>query len=274
VVGRYVKGYWLAPRYGLHEQVVLTTLDGVELNAALLRGPDDAVASVVLAHGLVNWSRTPKVEAFARMLSQRVHVMVPDLRGHGRSQAASTLGLREPLDVDAAVSALIAAHPGLPVVTVGTSLGAAAVLRHAGGAAIELGAGPPRVSGVVAVSAPAWWGAWEREGAVRMNRWVSGRSRRYLLRALARTRVTPAPVAVPDSSLLMPAISPAFVLIVHDPGDWYFGPEHAQMLFEWAKDPKEIWWRPGAGHGTDLFDEELSSRVIEVISSRVRGPAP
>src|SRR5205085_540576 len=149
------------PRYRAEERLALVTEDGVQLVGARLAGPPDAVATIVLAHGFVHSSRTPRIHAFAHLLARRAHVLIPDLRGHGSSGGVCTLGLEEPLDVAAAVAA---ADPSLPVVTVGISLGAAAVLLHAGTRG--------GVGGVVAISPPAWSGVWDTPGTKRVARWA------------------------------------------------------------------------------------------------------
>ena len=171
------------------------------------------------------------------------------------------MGVQEPEDVAAAVAA---GTPGLPVVTVGTSLGGASVLLHAGRHAA--------VAGTVAISAPAWWGSFEREGSDRVRRFIGSPIGRMVLGFLLRTRVVTSCDGVPDSSQVVASIAPAFTIVVHDPDDRYFGPEHAERLFEWARDPKALWWYPEAGHGTDLLTPELADRLVGEIRSRVRPP--
>ncbi len=143
----YLRKYAFAPRYRPEEALSLVTADGLRLGGAQLAGPVDAFATVVLVHGLVHSSRTPRIHAFAHLLAREVHVLVPELRGHGRSEGVCTLGREEPLDVEAAVAAARAAHPGAPVVTIGLSLGGAVVLLHAG----TFGG----IAGVVGISSPA-----------------------------------------------------------------------------------------------------------------------
>ncbi|MCA1656961.1 MAG: alpha/beta hydrolase [Actinobacteria bacterium] len=260
VVG-YLRKYPLAPRYGAGRSLTLWAADGVRLAATLLDGPASAPASVVIAPGFSNWSRTPGIHAFATLLARSVNVVVLDMRGHGRSGGTCTFAISEPLDVQAAVTAARKEWPGQPVVTVGVSLGAAAVLLHAGSTG--------GVAGVVAVSGPAWYGFDGGEGSARVQRWMSRRSTRLFLASVMRTRVKATCEAVPDSSALMGCISPAFTVIVHDPGDWYFGPEHADNLFEWASEPKALWWYPGGGHGTDLLTPAFAARVLAETSYRL-----
>ncbi|HVF75819.1 MAG TPA: alpha/beta hydrolase [Acidimicrobiales bacterium] len=251
-VTNYLRNYVVSPRY-TSRRLTLRTADGVALAAYLLPGPPEATTTFVVVHGFANWSRNPRIHAFATRLSRASHVVVPDLRGHGRSQGRCTLGRDEPLDVAAAV----AAAPTPTVVTVGVSLGAAAVLVHA--------ARNP-VAGVVAVSAPAWWEAAGGTGAQRVGQWVNSATRRRLLARAVRTRVADDCTGRVDPVDAVADIgSPT--LFVHDPDDHYFDGSHATALYERARPPKDLWWRPGQGHGTDLLTDELADLIL-------RGPWP
>ena len=250
--------YFFAPRYAREQRLDVVTDDGVRLSGARLPGPPDTVATVVLVHGFAHSSRTPRIHLFAHRLARRFHVVVPDLRGHGASGGLSTLGASEPLDVAAAVAA---APAGLPVVTVGVSLGGAAVRLHAG----TLG----RVAGVVAISSPAWSGAWDTPSTVRVRRAVTSRAGREFMARVLRTRVAPQCEAVPDSRDLVGRISPAFTIVVHDPADHYFDGEHAQALYRWANEPKDLWLVPGAGHGTDLLTAAFADRLTDALEARL-----
>ena len=244
--------YPLAPRWRREERAWLRAADGVRLFAAVLPGPDDAPLTVVLLHGFLNSSRSPKVHAFARALATRVHVVVPDLRGHGASAGHTTFGLREPLDVAAAVR-LARARWSAPVVTVGTSLGGFVALLHAGT--------HDGVDGVVAVSAPGYWLRADREGSKRLVRLIRARAGRALAAALLRTRIGIVGDEQAEIDRAVASIAPAFTLLVHDRDDTYFGPEHAEHLYETASDPKEIWWVDG-GHGSDLLTPEFAERLL------------
>ncbi len=247
-----------APRYGPGEEMNLHTADGLRLSGARLAGPPDAFATVVVLHGLVHSSRNPRIQTFARLLARDVHVLVPDLRGHGRSEGLCTLGRDEPLDVAAAVAA---APAGLPVVTLGVSLGGASALLHAGTAG--------GVAGVVAVSSPAWTNAWDTPATVRVRRYVGSRAGRQVLARVLRTRVAPLSDWVAESRTVVANIAPAFTLVVHDPADHYFGEAHATSIHGWAREPKDLWLLPGTGHGTDLLTPALADRLLTYLRARV-----
>ncbi len=269
LIGNVAKHIW-RPRYGPDEMIGLRAEDGVDLVAARLAGPVDARLAVVLVHGFALSSRTPRVHAFAHDLARRVPVIVPDLRGHGDSGGLCTLGERETLDVAAAVAAV---PPGLPVVTVGISLGGAAVLLHAGArhqiaAPVSASTASPLL-GVVAVSAPAWWGAWDTPSTARIRRFATTRVGRKAMAGILRTRVADHCGGVPDSADLVRSISPAFTLVVHDPADHYFGSEHAQTLYRWASEPRDLWLMAGLGHGTDLLSADLANRIVDYAEGRL-----
>lgn len=263
VVADWAAKYPLAPRWRRDERVWLRAADGTRLFAARVDGPPSAPFAVVLVHGMLNSSRSPKVHAFARRLAGDAHVVAPDLRGHGASGGRSTLGIAEPADLDLAV-ALAASTWGVPVVTVGTSLGGFVALLHAG---VHGG-----VAGVVAVSSPGFWLRGDRPGAQRIRRLVEGRPGRALAAALLRTRLAGLPTEEAAIDAAVASIAPAFTLLVHDPDDHFFGPAHAEHLYESASEPKELWWRPHTGHGIDLltpsFAEELLPRLRDRVPSR------
>lgn len=252
--------YPLAPRWRREERVWSRAPDGTRLFAAQLDGPRDAPFAVVLLHGMLNSSRSPKVHAFARRLSEDVHVLAPDLRGHGASRGRSTLGIDEPADIAVAVD-----HASrrweVPVVTVGTSLGGFVALLHAGAHG--------GVAGTVAVSSPGFWLRSDRPGSQRIRRLVNGRTGRALAALLLRTRIAGLPSREAAIDVAVASIAPAFTLLVHDADDHFFGPDHAEHLYATANDPKELWWRPGSGHGIDLLTPDFADALLSRLRDRV-----
>jgi pimeloyl-ACP methyl ester carboxylesterase len=259
-VAAWAAKYPLAPRWRREERVWLRAPDGTRLFAAELGGPRDAPFAVVLLHGMLNSSRSPKVHAFARRLSGDVHVLAPDLRGHGASGGRSTLGIDEPADVAIAVDHALRRWD-VPVVTVGTSLGGFVALLHAG---VHGG-----VAGTVAVSSPGFWLRSDRPGSQRIRRLVDGHAGRALAAVLLRTRLAGVPAQEAAIDAAVASIAPAFTLLVHDADDHFFGPDHAEHLYAVANEPKELWWRPGTGHGIDLLTPDFADALLSRLRDRV-----
>ena len=104
--------------------------------------------AIVVAHGFMLHSRHPRLRRIAGWMRDSAGIVLVDLRGHGGSSGVCTLGWQEVRDIEAAVG--WARWLGYRrVATLGFSLGAAVVMRHAalyGG--VDRGA---------AVSGPGQW---------------------------------------------------------------------------------------------------------------------
>ncbi|MEO7555326.1 MAG: alpha/beta fold hydrolase [Acidimicrobiales bacterium] len=270
-VNFWFRKQFVRPRYGASNQhLSLEATDGTRVHAVRLEGPADAVASVVLVHGITNSARTPSVYAFAHEVQSWAHVVVVDLRGHGASGGACSFGLHEPLDVAAAAHAARQHAPKLPVVLIGTSLGGSAALLAAADRDLIGGAG---VAGVVAISAPV---GIRDDGpkAERLVKLCRTRSGRIVLRAGFRTRIGTEWLDYVDVSAGMARLAPAFSLIIHDPHERYFGPEHAEALAAAALEPTELWWMPGAGHGGALLTPAMAARIGDHVRMRLAPDTP
>ena len=220
---------------------------------------------MVLVHGFSHSCRTPRIHAFAHLLARSVHVVVPDLRGHGRSGGACSLGVEEPLDVAAAVAA---APPGCPSSPSGSAWAAPPSSCTAG----LLGG----VAGVVAVSSPAWAGAWDTPGTRRVRGTPPRRPGGGVGSGCCGPGSPTTCEAVPDARDLAAAIAPAFTLVVADPADHYFSEEHPRSIYEWANEPKDLWLLPGTGHGTELLRPSFAARLLAYLDERLStssGPA-
>ncbi len=94
---------------------------------------EDARAVVVLVHGLAEHSGRYHHVA-ARLVADGHAVHALDHRGHGRSEGTRALVDRMDnvvADLDALVEATITAHPGVPVVMLGHSMGGLVAVRYA-----------------------------------------------------------------------------------------------------------------------------------------------
>jgi pimeloyl-ACP methyl ester carboxylesterase len=257
VLGAWARNYAFAPRYADAAHDFVTTSDGVRLHTVSLSGPPECAATVVIAPGFGHWHRHSKLIEFATALSAHANVVVVELRGHGDSEGVSTLGSVESIDVAAAVAAV---PTDQVLVLVGVSLGAAASLVYAGTAS-ERGVRKP--DAVVSISGPGWWTPERpRQGVARLLRAASSGISRGGMRLLMRVRlVDVAGLAWCDPIDVVANIAPTPLLLVHDPADWYFGADQVEALAARGGDTVTVWWRPGTGHASDLFDDVLYAPI-------------
>lgn len=239
------------------ETLALRSQDGVALAAMHLSHPGSATA-IVVAHGFGGAHDQERVERIARILSDDASVVAVTQRGHGDSEGMTTLGHREPLDVDAAVAWARAAGYER-VVTVGFSMGAAVVLRHA---ALL---GPGASDAVVAVSGPAYWFYRGTTPMRWLHRGISSPAGRAYIRTALGTRVDPTPW--PDPPPMPPTEAAARVrehgtdlLIVHGDADAFFPLDHPRALHD-AAPGSQMWIEPGFGHAEGAIEEDLVRRI-------------
>jgi pimeloyl-ACP methyl ester carboxylesterase len=269
---------------GWSEQRTLLTSDGVRICAAarlpssdgpaVRPGADDPRLAYVLAHGFSGTWRSPGLTRVAERLAGGAGspgVVGFDFRGHGRSGGASTVGDREIWDVAAAVG--WARLLGFDrVATVGFSMGASVVVRHA---ALVGG-----VDAVVAVSGPARWFYRGTPAMRRLHLVIERPAGRLVARTVLGTRVgadrwDPLPE---EPRAVAGRIAPTPFLVVHGDRDAYFPLDHPRQLVEAAGPTAQLWVEPGFGHaeaaiGVDLVDRIGSWVRAAVASSPVPGAA-
>jgi len=238
----------------------LQTVDGVVISAVHRSGPRELC--LVVVHGFTGGWREERVQAIIDRLDVFGGVVAIDMRGHGHSGGATSLGDSEVLDV--AVAVAWARELGyLRVVTVGFSLGGAVVIREA--ALAISGDGVPtsgRVDAVVSVSAPAFWYYRGTRITRRVHRLVSSRAgrtalRMYGTRISSREWTPPLPVA-PHAAAAMLGDVP--LLVVHGDVDRYFPIEHANALHDAARSAgtrSELWLEPDFGHAETAISAGL-----------------
>jgi pimeloyl-ACP methyl ester carboxylesterase len=245
------------------QPLTLFASDGVRIDAGHLPGRPAAGAAglcVVLLHGFTCHWRQPMLRRIAAVLNRSGGVISLDFRGHGRSGGHSTVGDREVLDVEAAVSH--ARRLGYErIALVGFSMGAAVAVRHA---ALHGG-----VEAVVSVSAPA---RWYYRGTAMMRRvhWAIERpSGRLMVRLTRGTRIAPEGWdPVPEAPYeLVGRIAPVPLLVVHGDADRFFPLEHAEQLYEAAREPRELWIERGFGHAEAAATPVLIKRIGEWVTT-------
>jgi pimeloyl-ACP methyl ester carboxylesterase len=230
----------------------LVTDDGVPIDTVHLPGSSDL--GIVVAHGFtLNWQR-PAVWRVATHLNRFGGVVSFDFRGHGRSGGVSTVGDQEIKDLDVAVG--YARELGYArIATVGFSMGASIVLRHAG-----------LIGGVDAVAAVSGPGRWYYRGTKPMRRvhfGIEKRIGRLIVRNFWDTRISngrwdPDPVSPAEAAAL---IAPVPLLVVHGDQDEFFPVDHAEQIYAAAREPKDLWIVPGFGHAESGAEPALLDRI-------------
>jgi pimeloyl-ACP methyl ester carboxylesterase len=92
---------------------------------------------------------------------------------------------------------------------------------------------------------------------------VETRLGRLVARTLLNTRISDGrwdPVPVPPADAAA-KIAPTPLLIVHGDRDEFFPADHAEQLFEAARQPKELWIVPGFGHAETAAQPDLVDRI-------------
>ena len=223
-----------AARGMAYSDLAFTTADGLTLRGWWI--PGTRHATIVMVHGLSSNRREPLDKA-GYLHAAGYNLLVFDLRGHGESQGdGSTMGLREPLDVRAAVAEARSLDAG-PIALFGYSLGASA--------AVEDAPGDPNVSAVVEDS------GFSSAGDV------------FLARFSEVTRLPDVPWAAPvvafgqlDIGTSLWAVQPvAMAAELHKPllvivggADTIVPSGEGLELFRAAAGPKQLLEVPGAAH--------------------------
>jgi uncharacterized protein len=232
--------------------------DGVRLHGVHYKSDNDDLAFVV-GHGFTNNVTKPYVARVLARLAAHAGVVAFDFRGHGRSEGRSTVGADEIHDVEAAV--LTARELGYRrIATVGFSMGASIVIRHAA-------LGETRPDTVVSVSSPARW--WSRETApMRRVHWLLEQPHGKLAARAIGVRLGDSWVQPPESPLEVVArITPIPLLIVHGDLDHYFRPEHARSLHRASLGHAELWIEPGMRHAESAASPDLVDRMAAWVAA-------
>jgi len=177
-----------APRI---EGDALVAADGLRLplRAWLPEGPPRA--AIVAVHGMNDYSRAFDMPA-AHWAGQGIATYAYDQRGFGAAPQPGVWADTRTLaaDLEAAVDAVAARHPGLPIYLLGESMGGAVVVAalaaREAGARAQSGSQPPgtqlprtplaqRVRGVI-LSAPALWGRPAMPVLYRLTLWAAYRT--------------------------------------------------------------------------------------------------
>jgi pimeloyl-ACP methyl ester carboxylesterase len=243
-------------------RLALLTADGERLAARHFAPADGSAPTdpgsfvVVLAPGFSGWAEKPAVRQVAAELAESASpagLLLVDLRGHGGSTGHSTLGDREVLDLDAAI-ATARALGYERVVTLGWSMGASCVLRHAGLTGQKVHGFPvrERTDAVVTVSAVSRWYVKDTAAMRRVHFIALTAPGRVIARRLLKVRIDPAgwrvaPVSPTEAAKRIDVP----LLVVHGENDHYFDWQHAHALAEARGASTALWLVRGLGHAEE-----------------------
>lgn len=235
-----------------HETLDLRTADGVRLAAWYL--PGSRPGAVVVSSG---YRRHPGEVLGIGVALQRAgfHVAVYGWRGTpGSGEAAHTLGVYERHDLEAAINAMAARLGSIPIGLLGYSMG--------GAVSISVAADDPRIAAVCTDSAFA------------DPQTLIGEHVHSALRVPAAVVMTPVIALFARRTgarltdfrplLAVSRISPRPLLLIHGEADATVPIHHAQLLYEAAGEPKELWRVRGVGHVGAYFADrgEYVRRVL------------
>jgi pimeloyl-ACP methyl ester carboxylesterase len=226
----------------IDEHLRVAVDEGVELDVWLIRGRGERAGrrgSVLVLHGL--WDSKARLLAVGEQLAGRGYdVVLPDLRGHGRSSGEhTTFGALEKRDACRLMDALAArGRIREPRYAFGYSMGAAVAVQYA---AIE-----PRCRGVIAVAPFADGPSIVRRACPLMAR------RKYdalWARAAEIARFDP-----DETSTVAAAAARACPLtVIHGRLDWLVPHSHGKAVFDAARPPKRLITIGWADHFTILL---------------------
>lgn len=247
-------------------ELILHSEDGVRLHALHRPARDGARPdlAIVLGHGFTGSTAQPAVRRVMAGFSAYAGVLALDFRGHGRSGGLSTVGDIESADVAAAVR-WVRANGYRRVASVGFSMGAAAVVRHAGLHG--------DVDAVVSVSGPSRW-YYRGTAPMRRVHWlIETRTGRWVARRVLRTRVADGWQSLPLSPReLAPRIAPVPLLVVHGDADTYFPLDHPRELVACAGPSAQLWVERGMGHAERATTPDLVDRIGRWVVDAVFAP--
>jgi len=251
-------GYALSsfPFAAATRDVQFPSLDGTALSAWFVpAGAADRPSVILLAgYGQDRASLLPQ----AGYLHQAgYNVLLLDVRGTGDSAGAFTFGMKEPLDVRAAVS-FVLEQPRVDlhqVAAQGVSIG--------GAIAILAAAQDQRITAVVAESA-----------FTSLHEMIANDFHRYTKLPLfpvgdftvwLMQRVLGGEVAAVDPLRVIPALADRPVLLIGDSEDAVSPPDSAARLYAAAEGPKELWLIQGTQHanGYLVFPRRYQEHVLD-----------
>lgn len=237
-----------------HRRFQVLTEDGVRIAGVHLDRVDSETL-IIYIHGFMSGKNHLRVPNFVEALAAYFDVMAVDLRGHGESDGGSTMGAQEVLDIQATVE--YARSLGYQrIVTVASSMGGAATIRHAAryksqDGVVTIGA----FANVMDIGRPkADLGLQFLYRTGRVGEVWSYLTRGTRLDYLERHE---APYEVVGQ------IAPIPLLLMHGEWDTTVHPRSAKLLYAHAGEPKELILIPRGGHDYPHLTRQTAERIRE-----------
>jgi len=231
------------------EEVRLRAEDGVALNAWYLPARGAPAATVLYLHGNAENISTHFANV-AWMPAAGFNVLALDYRGYGASEGSPSLAGAQ-LDIDAAMHALLE-RPGVDrrrIVLFGQSLGGALAIHYA-----AHGAYRSSLRALVTDSAFSDYRAITRE---KLAGFFLTWPFQWLPWLTVDNDYSPAASVA--------ALSPLPLLLIHGERDVVVPASHSRRLYALAREPKELWLVPEAGHIQALRSAELRARLADYL---------
>lgn len=271
----------------------LHAADGTAIGASYvpLASDESSDLALVVGHGFTGCRAKDDNIRVSAALRQRLPLVTLDYRGHGESGGVSSLGLREVLDLDAAIAwAHELGHRR--VVSVGFSMGSTIAIRQAaltrtvdrGELALTT---VHRPDAVVSISGNAFWFYRGTAPMRLLHRAVSTTVGRSVLARVSGTEVDVTdweqevlPYSPEEAAAFL---APTPLLLVHGDADHFFPLEHPQAVHRGASqgahdrglEPAvDLWVEKGLGHAEAAVGEELLDRVCDWAVSTVDSLEP
>ncbi|HZP91724.1 MAG TPA: alpha/beta fold hydrolase [Burkholderiales bacterium] len=237
---------------GLRSEVAhLRAADGVALYGWYLPARANAAGTVLFLHGNAENIST-HIASVAWMPAQGFNVFLIDYRGYGASEGTASLAGAQ-LDIDAAMQWLLARKDidAQRIAIFGQSLGGALAIYNVAHSpyrehvrALVTDSAFSDYRSIVSEKLAGFWLTWPFQ-------WLP--------------RLTVDDAYSPLAAVA--AVSPIPLLVIHGGRDAIVPVEHARRLFDAARQPKELWIEPQAGHIQSLRDEALRARFIDYLRS-------
>ncbi len=229
-----------------YQDVWFPAPDGARLHGWYLPAAGPARGTVLHLHGNAENIST-FIAAVHWLPAQGYNVLLVDYRGYGRSEGVATI---DTVHEDARLALDHALARGGPLFVFGQSLG--------GSAAIYTVAHHPQRERVAGVIAEGAFSGYRRIAREKMNRlWLTW-PLQYPLSFLFSDEY-----AAVDC---VARLAPVPLLLVQGDRDEVVDPAHARRLYRAAREPRELWLVPGAGHIDAFTRAENRERLLEFLA--------